>query len=391
MNQLLLGRLSGNVPATVVNSVEEHLFNPIIRKHVEEVITIADPTIERYTFPSTFPPTFRKYKAFDKKNLYLLKNVSVSPFSGLAWIGNSYFLAESLGALHRLIGWGNILHEPLLKCEQLDEEEYVISCPNHPYYHWLFETLPNILLALEAMPSAKIMISNNSPAYCKDLLKFMFGEQGYLKRVIVADSVKVVPKFFSLQQEPDAGFIHPVAIQYLQQFPDELLRQASSSLTGSYIYISRRKAKKRQLANEEEVEQAMQNLGFTVLYCEDLTFIEQIAAFSKATFIVASHGGGLSNMVWATQKASILEVFAYDYFNDCFARLAVSLGFDYSYTFADEHKGSSGSINVKELVNTVESILKVEFQDDAALFFQEQYTTGFFPTTKIRRTFERSL
>ncbi|MBC5992500.1 glycosyltransferase family 61 protein [Pontibacter cellulosilyticus] len=360
ISQVLLGKLSGNVPSTVINSIEENLYNPIIRRHVKEIITIANPLIETYHFPAHFPSTFRRHKAFDKKNLYLLNNVCVSPYSGLTWIDRCFFLVESLGSLYRMIGWENMLHEPLLKWEQLHEEEYVISCPNHPFFHWIFESLPGILISLEAMPSAKIMVPKDCPSYCRELLMLILGEQDYNDRIIVANGMKLIPKYFTLQQEPDAGFVHPVAIEYLHQLRDKVVPRTTISLAPTKIYISRRKTPKRKLANEEEVEQVVHKLGFSIVYSEELSIEEQMIIFSHATCIVAPHGAGLSNMVWARQSINIIEIFTSAYFNDCFGRLAVSLGFKYDYINAVEHRGSGGMVMIDELRSKVQSILKEE-------------------------------
>jgi hypothetical protein len=365
LNFLFLGRLSGNVPGTVINSIEENLHCKTIRQHVNEIITIAEPDVAKYPFSSDFPYFFRRSKAFDKKNLYVLNNVFVSPFSGLSWIKNNYFLVESVGSLYRMIGWNNVLHEPLLKWEKLNEQNHVVSCPNQSFYHWLFESLPGILMAIETFPDSKIMISDKCPAYCKEMLSLIIGEQEFEHKVIVAGSVKLVPNFITLQQEPDAGFVHPVVIEYLRRIRDKCITQTTHHAVGSFIYISRRKAFNRILTGEEEVEEALQLLGFDIVFCEDLSIKEQMVVFSNATCIIAPHGAGLSNIVWAKQDVTIHEIFPYAYFNDCFARLAISLGFNYSYSYAEESKGNYGKINVNAVIESAIEMLKIKERVEA--------------------------
>jgi hypothetical protein len=359
--QLLLGKLSGNTPATIVNSVEEDFHQPSVSRHVNRIVTILPPTIAQYPFPESFPVNFRRSKAFEKKNMYLLKDVNVSPFSGLTWLENKHFLVESIGSLFRLIGWDNVLHEPLLPNSKLKEQDIIVSCPNNPFYHWVFESLGGLLVTLEHFPEAKVMIPANSPQYCNDVLKLIFDENTYAQRIIVADGVKQISNFAMFQQEQDAGFIHPVTISALQNFRNKVLSQMQLSVPKEpLIYISRSKTKNRSLANEEELEKALEAIGFTIIYSEQLSFAQQIALFSQASFIVAPHGAGLSNIVWTKGKARLLEIFAHNHFNDCFARLASGLGFGYRYTQAGPHPGTCGQVNVQEVTDLVAEMLKTE-------------------------------
>ncbi|MER2999281.1 glycosyltransferase family 61 protein [Pontibacter populi] len=361
INKLLLGKLSGNTPATIVNSVEEDFHLNSVSRHVNKIVPISQPTIAHYPFPESFPVNFRRFKAFDKKNLYLLKNVTVSPFSGLTWLENKHFLVESIGSLYRLIGWDNVLHEPLLPSSELTEQDVVVSCPKNPFYHWVFESLAGLLVTLEHIPNAKVMIPANSPQYCQDVLKLIFDEKTYAERIIVADGVKQVPNFAMFQQEQDAGFVHPVTIRALQNFRDKVLGQVQLSVPKEpMLYISRSKTSNRSLANEEELEKALEAIGFTIIYSEQLSLAQQIVLFSQASFIIAPHGAGLSNIVWTKGKARLLEIFAHNHFNDCFARLAAGLGFNYRYTQAGPHPGTCGRVNVQEIIDLTTEMLKTE-------------------------------
>jgi hypothetical protein len=46
--------------------------------------------------------------------------------------------------------------------------------------------------------------------------------------------------------------------------------------------------------------------------------------------VAGPHGAGLADIVWAQHLQQHIEVFAQERMNYCYARLAVSLGADYS-------------------------------------------------------------
>jgi hypothetical protein len=355
INRILLGKPAGDVPSTILGSIEATLVNPEVEKHVEEIISFADPLIENYHFPESYPVYFRRTKAFEKRNVYLLRDVYVSPWSGLTWFNEEYILLESVGSLNRFTGWGNLLHELMLPKKRMQVPEYVVGCPPKPFYHWLFEVVPSILFALEIKSETKILISDNCPSYFKDFVRLITGEKDFPERVVVANHVVNIPRYILLQHEQDAGFIHPFSITLLRQFRDKVLRQSKLEPYASspYIYISRKKTVSRRLFNEEELEEALLTLGFAIIYSEELSCEQQIVTYSRAKCIVASHGAGMSHMIWASEKVKILEIYAHNHFNDCYARIAMNLGFDHDYINCLEKEGTFGQILVPEVVEKI--------------------------------------
>jgi capsular polysaccharide biosynthesis protein len=164
-----------------------------------------------------------------------------------------------------------------------------------------------------------------------------------------------VPHYILLQHEQDSGFIHPYSIQLLQNFREKVLEksQLKSFSSSPYIYISRKKTENRSLYNEQELEDALQDLGFSILYSEELFCEQQIVTFSRASCIVASHGAGLSHMIWAEGKVNVLEIFAFGHFNDCYARVAMSLGFAHDYLHCQEKEDTYGEIIISEVLEKI--------------------------------------
>ena len=74
------------------------------------------------------------------------------------------------------------------------------------------------------------------------------------------------------------------------------------------IYITRQKAKYRKVVNEDEVIQLLTRYGFTVVDFDDLSFWEQVAQMQVAKYVVAVHGAGVANIVFANPQTKILEL-----------------------------------------------------------------------------------
>jgi len=116
---------------------------------------------------------------------------------------------------------------------------------------------------------------------------------------------------------------------------------------------SRSNTRKRRVENEPELEERLQSNGFRIVHCENISFRDQVGIFSGAKFIVGLHGAGLSNMVWADPPCKVLEIFPHGFFNDCYARLALTLSFEYEYV---ECAPGSGRIPIDIVTGKIKQI-----------------------------------
>ena len=98
------------------------------------------------------------------------------------------------------------------------------------------------------------------------------------------------------------------------------------------LYVSRGRALKRRIANEEEVVAVVKGFGFRVVYAEDHTFEEQVGMASRARFFVSNHGAGLTNMLFVREGGRVLELrHQTDKVNNCYFTMASALGLEYFY------------------------------------------------------------
>jgi capsular polysaccharide biosynthesis protein len=124
------------------------------------------------------------------------------------------------------------------------------------------------------------------------------------------------------------------------------------------LYVSRRAATRRRLANEPVVEPHLKKLGFSIVQPERLGLLEQVKLFSAAECIVAPHGAGLANIVFAPPGAHLVELFHPDAKAVCYQELAQVCGLRYSRLTG--HPGGSPkaadfTIDVPELLKLVQA------------------------------------
>ncbi len=95
------------------------------------------------------------------------------------------------------------------------------------------------------------------------------------------------------------------------------------------FYIDRRGSPGRRLLNEDALVERLAEHGVVAVRLEALDLAAQVALFRRAELIVAPHGAGLANLVYATVGCVVLELHMDAYVNWCFRRLAGMLGLSY--------------------------------------------------------------
>ena len=72
------------------------------------------------------------------------------------------------------------------------------------------------------------------------------------------------------------------------------------------LYIARRGSRKVQ--NAPQIERFLLQRGFTIMAVDDMSFQQQIDAFSRAAWVVAPHGAELGNLLFCQPGTRVLEL-----------------------------------------------------------------------------------
>jgi capsular polysaccharide biosynthesis protein len=134
------------------------------------------------------------------------------------------------------------------------------------------------------------------------------------------------------------------------------------------VYISRAQARGRQVINEQEVTNLLQQLGFQTVFLEKMSVLEQVALFAHAKVIVSPHGSGLTNLVFCNPGATVVELFSPHYVRTDYWIISQQLQLKHYYSIGDSfdcstlrHLMYQNSLTEDILVNlsSLNSILKV--------------------------------
>jgi Glycosyltransferase 61 len=201
-----------------------------------------------------------------------------------------------------------------------------VSAGTTTYFHWLLDALPRLGLLMDLGCDLDGLVV---PAALEDfhhetldrlgldrIAQFQAGENLNVRvERLVAPSMPGAPL------EPAAW-----ACAWLRE-----TFQADESSVTRRLYVTRRGALRRRLQNEEEIVDLLVEAGFDVVDPAVLTVAEQAKLFASAEIVVAPHGAGLANLVFAPARATVVELLSPHYVNPCY--WALSCAVDVRYQF----------------------------------------------------------
>ncbi|GAB5402001.1 MAG: hypothetical protein Aurels2KO_02320 [Aureliella sp.] len=190
----------------------------------------------------------------------------------------------------------------LARPTQLEHPVALVSCwRSDNYYHWLIDGLARLRhMESSLTPETRIY----APAR-KHFQRQSIAMLGFLPEQIVAAkygthvaSPRVMAASARTQScsRGDCDYLH------------ERFTQGLSSQPHQRVFLSRRRRGIRSLVNEREIYSALKPLGFRRVLLEDLAFEQQVKLFHSAEAIVAPHGAGLANLVFAQSGTKVLEI-----------------------------------------------------------------------------------
>jgi capsular polysaccharide biosynthesis protein len=196
------------------------------------------------------------------------------------------------------------------------------------YYHWLLDSLPRWKLLLAAGGTDyDYVLLHSQPCRFQDETLDLLG-------VPRAKRLRCAKRFvhqFDRLVVPAMPFT-PFPARQIAPWICEWGRSLFPERTAGPVrlYLSRRGAQKRRLVNELELEARLKHLGFAIVQPEQLPVAEQAKLLGSATCIVAPHGAGLTNMLFAPPGARLIELLHPDFQSTCYKNLAAACGLPYT-------------------------------------------------------------
>jgi tetratricopeptide (TPR) repeat protein len=179
------------------------------------------------------------------------------------------------------------------------------------YFHWMFDVLARLhLLERSGIHNIDKFVFNqiHLDFQKETLLRLGIPQEKIIESCqmhhIQADRL-VVPSIPKLRGYRSAKW----ACNFLRErFLDKDAKDLSQY--SERLYINRVLVGHRNVVNEDEVIQTLEEFGFQSISLESMSLSEQAACMRKARVIVAPHGAGLTNLVFCQPGTKVIEIFS---------------------------------------------------------------------------------
>jgi hypothetical protein len=197
---------------------------------------------------------------------------------------------------------------------------------SHNYYHWMIEILPRLVTLQATGIEADWYVVDGFKSYQRQALE-AFGIP--LDRVIQPHgTLHLQAQELLVPSQVRSNTCREVGRRLISQSVT-----ASDRTTASRIYIDRRNS--RQVRNEVEFGNLLRDFGFQRHFLEDYSLSEQARLFHQAEVVLALHGAGLSNLIFARPGTRVVELMPKGRMGICFPDLSRRMGLHHWVISAD--------------------------------------------------------
>ena len=307
----------------------------------EVISTIYEETVARRKLPVNFNQAHLELfegeleRTIPECQLLKFESVLASP-EGLLFKGTK-ILPESFAFPYHLDDWRRrtifkflAKNYALRRRRRIESEAlWITNYWSTGYFHWLADALTRLFVVRDRV---------------RDLLLVLPGKyQGceFVESSLRAFGVTNVDFVDANEVMECRSLLLPSHTAPPGHFKNEAIRGVRSVLLSAYgssgdegerLYISRSKATKRRIVNEDEIAPVLNKFGFQTICMEDLSFSEQVQICSRARYVVSNHGAGLTNTLFMRDGGSVLELrHQSDCINNCYFTLSSALDLNYFY------------------------------------------------------------
>ena len=316
-----------------------------------EVLTTLYPeTVATRNLPVNFNPDHLQLfkheleRTIPQIRLLKFRDVHVSSdgllFAGLKILPESFAFPHHLDQWERRsvlkFLWTNYLGRRL---RRVDHALWITDYWSREYFHWIADALSRLFVVRDRLGNLRLTLPSgyDDLDYVRSSLKaFAVKHVDFIK----PDETLYCGNLLLPTHAAPSGHYNPRVIRGVRDIL--LSAYGDSNNHGERIYITRRRATKRRIVNEDEVEKILQQFGFQTIHAEELSFEQQVQTFSRAQYLVSNHGAGLTNMLFMKRGGSVLEFrHTLDHINNCYFTLSSALDLNYFYQTCDPASANS--------------------------------------------------
>ena len=211
------------------------------------------------------------------------------------------------------------------------------------HFQWVFDVLAR-LWVIEQKPGLHdlpLLVQHSLNRWRDELLQLL-GYDARRRIEVPRDAMLECRELYAASLVSVGYFISPVAIQHLRR---ELARRVAPAIDAPRrIYLSRRGAATRRLANEAELLPLLEQHGFTVVDAESLGAAEQLALFQSADVILGVDGAVLVNLLIAPAHARVGVIVARGLYQPRHYYVSAPIGHDFTYLCAEPDYASHAKL-----------------------------------------------
>jgi capsular polysaccharide biosynthesis protein len=195
------------------------------------------------------------------------------------------------------------------------------------YYHWVVDGLLPLFMMQPYLPAGtKLLVS--------DTIRSLRGQPGTVDHMAALHAWGLGDRGVVEMKPPLCRVEEVIWLDHLESdtVPADLLAAARAHVLARFpprvgrrrVYIRRRGV--RAVLNDDEVEQTLKPLGFETYEMETLTPDAQITLFRDAEDVVATHGVGLTNLMYCAAGTRVLEFMPDLEYRSPYAEISDKLG-----------------------------------------------------------------
>ena len=269
---------------------------------------------------------YKKSNRIQEVSYSLFSNVIIQSPSGAMLTDSKKVIMNTVRARRYYLKQTGIW-KLVLKLVEKKEEYTIFSAIDvlgHNYYHFVIDVLTRFDTYdhfCKTNPAPKVLVNKKTSKFQIEWLELIGVPQKDIVELSSHIKVKraIVPSLktsrFLISKKVETYLLDYRGFEWLRKKVRSQLN--SNYINDKFIYISRKNCQTRKIINENQLQLYLIQNGFEVVVLEDLSVKKQLEVFCSASKIIASHGAGLTNLIFADNRCSVIELFPKGRYADC--------------------------------------------------------------------------
>jgi capsular polysaccharide biosynthesis protein len=230
--------------------------------------------------------------------------------------------------------------------ETIEEAYLGIQDWSANYFHWMTETLPSLvaLYGVNDKTTIPVLLVSSSirHKHINETLQLLGYPVYYYD---IHKSIKI-SKLNSIKIPVVGSYNEPFLLNMRNAFFQKL-NLMEQIKPFRKIYISRRKATRRKIVNQDDLSILLSNYDFETVFLEDYTIEYQIKLLYETQIVIAPHGAGLTNILFMQPETKVIELKAHNNDYWCFFSMARLAKLRYSYLLCESDRENHRDADIK--------------------------------------------